>query len=60
MRTNNPVDGESVPVLVLQKEHLLRAPIGSEHGYENVSVGSCILSVTRDDRHLVNHLNNSP
>lgn len=41
------------------EEHLLHAPVGPKHGYEDVGVRSCILSVTGDHRHLINHLNNS-
>ncbi len=53
-----PDCGELVPVLVFGEEHLLHAAVGSKHGYEDVGVRSCILSVTGDHRHLINHLNN--
>lgn len=49
-------DGEVVPVLILGEKHLLAAPVGSEHSYKDVGVSTCVLCVTCDRRHFINHL----
>lgn len=44
------------PILIFGQKHFLCAPIGSEHGQENVGISSCILNVTCGNRDWINNL----